>query len=54
MEEAIRGAANILTVFVSGVRNRKAGDFVVSSVLARVLEELKEDGRQPYRQETRG
>lgn len=54
MEEAIRGAANILTVFVSGWTTERLEDLAVSSMLVQVLEELKEDGRQPYRQETRG
>jgi hypothetical protein len=53
--EAIRGAANILTMWCVGVRNRKAGGLLWSGlVLAQVPGQLKEDGRQPYRQEIRG
>lgn len=37
-----------------GVRNRKAGDLAVTLVLAQVLGKLRQDGRQAYRQETRG
>lgn len=54
MEEAIRGAANILAVLYRGEEQKGWKTLWAGCVLAQVLEQLKGDGRQAYRQEMRG